>query len=485
MTDSTSEIESFWDTAREIGEVLGKSSDVTVVGHIDADGIAAASIASIALERAGVPHKVRFVKKLDPPEIDRINADQSEAVWLVDLGSGSFSRLVHPGLWICDHHIPDLRKKRRQLNGQNLLSSFFSNHLNPHLFNIDGSSEISGAGVTYCVARQMDPRNQDLSALALVGAVGDFQDSSECRLIGFNRIILGEAIESGLARAITDIRLFGRETRPLVRLLQYSTDPYLPGLTGSPEASSLFLQDLEIEQKEVDRWRHWIDLGPEERRKLASGLTNLLLNSGRGARAVRRLIGEVYLLTAEKEGTELHDTREFSTLLNACGRYGRGDVGMAICKGDRGEKLEEALRLQQSHRQNLSDAIGLVKELGLQRGQWVQYFHGRDEIIDSIVGIVAGMVLGSGEIEADLPLVAFALSEDNKVKVSARGTRDMVRKGLDLAHAVKVASERVGGSGGGHNIAAGGTINQGREEDFLREMEIIISAQMRGSSGSP
>jgi len=472
------DIEGFWSSAEEMAEFLLDANDVTVVAHIDADGVSSASIASSSLERAGVPHRVRFIKKLDPPEMESVNMEGTEAVWLVDLGSGSYSQLRHPGACVSDHHVPDMRARGLQRSGQNTLFSFFSRHLNPHLFGIDGSTELSGSGTTYCVAKKMDARNRDLSAIALVGAVGDFQDSAECRLNGFNRTILAEAENEGVIRAEVDIRLFGRETRPVDRLLQYSADPYLPGLTNNRDGCRLFILEQGVDLKEGERWRRWVDLTREEKVRMTSALCHLLLDSGRGAAAVRRMIGEVYILPKEKEGTELHDAKEFSTLLNACGRYGFAEVGLQVCKGDRGQSLETAVKLQRNHRSNLAGAIEQVKEMGLRRREWIQYFHGQDEIIDSIVGIVAGMVLASGDIPSDLPVIAFALSEGDKVKVSARGTRDMVRKGLDLASAIRLAAESVGGTGGGHNIAAGATIGTGMEEDFLDEIERIIARQM-------
>lgn len=472
------DVQGFLRAAENMADQLKGSSDVLVVGHIDADGVSAASIASTALERAGVPHRVKFIKKLDEKERTELNDEDCETLWLVDLGSGSYSQLDHPGLCVADHHVPDDKSAWRKGEGQNTLFDFCCRHVNPHLFGIDGSYEVSGAGTTYCVARAMDEGNRDLSGLAIVGAVGDFQDSAECRLRGFNRELLQEAEEQGTVKKIIDIQIFGRETRPLSRMLQYSSDPYLPRLTGNIDACKQFIQNLGISEQEEDSWRCWIDLGAEEKRTMASALSNLLLDTGRGSRAIRRLIGEVYLLVEEEEGTELHDAKEFATLLNSCGRYGKAEVGMAVCKGDRSGNLEEALKLQRNHRRRLADAIGTVMELGVERRQWIQHFHAEDEIMDSIVGIVAGMVLGSGEITKEVPVIAFANSDDGNIKVSARGTKELVKKGLDLASAMKRASEKVSGGGGGHNIAAGATIPAGKEEEFLTELEEIVSGQL-------
>ena len=92
---------------------------------------------------------------------------------------------------------------------------------------------------------------------------------------------------------------------------------------------------------------------------------------------------------------------------------------------------------------------------------------------------MAGMLLGSPEVPSDRPLIAFADSQDgtNTVKVSARGTRDMVRSGVDLSIAMRMASEKVGGVGGGHNIAAGATIPEGKKKEFLSMINDIIARQ--------
>ncbi len=476
------DVAGFESAAKRAADGLLTARSATVIAHIDADGVSAASIAKRMLERAGIAATVRFVKKLDEDEVKRSNSAPSDAIWFVDLGSSYFSKFEHPVVCVTDHHIPETPRSSRR-PGQNDLGSFVDDglHVNPHLFGIDGSTDISGAGTTYTVAKHLAKDNVDLLPLAIVGAVGDLQDSAQCRLKGLNRALVESGVGSGVLRATRDIRIFGRETRPVARMLQYSTDPMLPGLTNSDEACHAFLLELGIDLKEGERWRAWIDLSADEHRTVCSALSELLLDNGMGARSVRRLIGDVYILQKEREGTELHDAKEYSTLLNACGRYMKAEIGLDICLGDRGDSYTAGKTLLANHRGNLAEAISLVKELGVQRKEHLQWFHGRDEILDSIVGIVAGMVLGSGEVVADVPMIAFAYSEDEKVKVSARGTRAMVDSGLDLARAIKQASEKVGGTGGGHNIAAGATVPMGKEEEFLEVIDSIIEAQMSPS----
>ena len=175
--------EGFESAALEAASHLRNSTDVLIVAHIDADGITAASIASATLQRAGIEHTVKFLKKLDDTAVKILNED-GRTIWLVDLGSGVCSKFLAPNVVISDHHRPDTSIK---CSSEGNDGEIWLSHVNPHIFGMDGSSEISGAGVTYVISRAMDIKNMDLAALAIVGAVGDFQDSADGHLSGYNR----------------------------------------------------------------------------------------------------------------------------------------------------------------------------------------------------------------------------------------------------------------------------------------------------------
>ncbi|MGZ8880463.1 MAG: DHH family phosphoesterase, partial [Halobacteriota archaeon] len=64
------------------------------------------------------------------------------------------------------------------------------------------------------------------------------------------------------------------------------------------------------------------------------------------------------------------------------------------------------------------------------------------------------------------------------VKVSARGTQTLVQRRLNLARAVSEAANSVGGVGGGHDIAAGATIPEGTETEFLKHLNQLVGLQL-------
>lgn len=479
-----------WASAEEAARALSRAKKVIVATHIDADGISAGAIASEALERKGIRADVRLFKQLDEDAISGLTKARPDIVWYTDLGSGSVSKLGETATVVSDHHVPDVSTGGAEKTGQARLFDFSPVlHVNPQLHGISGATDLSGAGATFLVAAALDGGNADLSHLAVLGGVGDLQDHRTRRLEGLNREIAALAVSTGVLDIVQDIRLFGRETRPVHKMLEYSSDPFLPGITSDEQAAISFLVSNGIELKEGEAWRTWSMLTQEEKDTVIDALRELLTRKARRPDTLLRLTGEVYVLKNEANGSPLRDAKEFATLLNACGRHGRGEVGLAICRGDREGMLQEGLALLRDHRSALSQAISLAKDLGVTRMRNIQYFDAGADIEETIVGTVAGMLLGEAGSDRSAPMVAFAdsmeYSDEPKTKASARGTQDLVSRGMDLSVAMRKAAEAVGGVGGGHNIAAGATIPASRKKDFLGELDRTVEEQLISRARRP
>lgn len=468
--------------AGEIAEKVLSAEEVQIISHIDADGITSASIAYRALERAGEAVEVEFIKQLDEAKIEEIRDGDHGLLWFTDLGSGQINSLKGLDCVITDHHEPVNREEKLGIKERENILNYSTSEilkLNPHHHGINGAKELSGSGTTYLVAKQMDRKNKDLSKLAVLGAVGDLQASEGGRLIGKNREILQDGVEEGVVEKRTDASLYGIESRPIPKVLEYASDPILPGLSGQESACVNFLVENDIQLKENGRWNRWYLLSKEEKRKILSGLAKRMLNQGFPVRNVKRLIGEIYEFPEEERGTMLHQAKEFSTLLNSCGRYGEGKIGLKVCLGDRDEYLKKAKDLLEGHQKILVDCLDYVESIGVEERDHFQFFHGQDRIPDTVVGTVAGMVLSSGDVDKKLPIVAFARSDERDgIKVSSRGTKQLVDKGLDLSVIMDECSKEVGGEGGGHDVAAGAFIPHGKEEEFLEEVGDMIDSQL-------
>jgi RecJ-like exonuclease len=456
---------------------LRAADRVLLASHIDADGLTSAAIAAAALERAGIPFETVFAKQLDEREVARIAATDYETVLFTDFGSGQLD-VIAPyaaeGAFtpvVADHHQPaDLPAGVEEP----------THHLNPLLFGLDGASELSGAGASYVLSRALEPpegNNRDLAGLAVVGAVGDMQ-GTDGGLSGANQGIVEEGVAAGVVEEATDLLVYGRQTRPLPKFLEYATDVRIPGITNDENGAIEFLSDLDLDLKEGGEWRRWVDLTMDERQALVSGLLQRAIASGVPADRIDALVGTTYTLTREEPGTELRDVSEFSTLLNATARYERADVGLAVCLGDREGALDRARTLLRNHRRNLSEGLQWVQNEGTTVEDNVQWFDAGSRIRETIVGIVAGMAVGASGVRGDIPILAFAEKSDEEVKVSARGSHALVRDGLDLSAVMREASRSVGGDGGGHDVAAGATIPTGTREAFVAEADRLVGEQL-------
>jgi RecJ-like exonuclease len=448
------------------------ADELLLASHIDADGLTSAAVASTALERAGVPHEVVFKDQLDETEIASIAATEYDVVLFTDFGSGQLDVITeHEARGdfvpiVADHHQP--------------ADADTEFHLNPLLEGLDGASELSGAGAAYVLARALEPEdvdNRDLAALTVVGAVGDMQES-EGELVGANASIVADGEAVGAVATAKDLSVYGKQTRPLPKLLEYASDVDIPGISNDPDGVRRFLDDVDVDCYGDGDWRTWVDLSMAERQTVTSALVQHAIRRGVPASRIEELVATSYTLPNEPEGTELRDASEFSTLLNATARYERADVGLAVCLGNRDGALDRARELLRNHRRNLSEGVNFVENEGVTFEEHVQWFDADDRIRETIVGIVAGMAMGADGVARDRPILAFANEDDEQVKVSSRGTHHLVRDGLDLSVVMREASRAVGGDGGGHDVAAGATIPRGEREAFVAEADTIVGDQL-------
>ncbi|MDH5795302.1 MAG: DHH family phosphoesterase, partial [Candidatus Bathyarchaeota archaeon] len=339
MAAEDGKIEALLDRTREAAETIlehvEKGRSVLVVSHLDADGLSAAGIMGSALARMNAVFRIRIERWLDENVAREVSAEKDVLSVLTDMGSGHLDILNEKAkgrsLVILDHHQPIGESDEAFV------------HVNPHLFGIDSATDLSGAGTAYLVAKALSEENVDLAGIGVVGALGDLQDKYDERgLGGVNSLIVKDATEAGCLQVETDLIFFGRETRPVHKALAYTTNPFIPGISGEEDKSLAFLVGLGIKPKEGEKWRALRDLSQDEKRRIFSALSDYLVSRGYRSDAAMSLLGTVYILKREEPWTPLRDAREFGVLLNATGRTGKPSLGVAICMGDRSRCLEEA-----------------------------------------------------------------------------------------------------------------------------------------------
>jgi RecJ-like exonuclease len=455
----------FSDDVKAAAEQITAAHEITIISHIDADGISSEAILSQAISRHGIPVRSVFVRQLEPLTMPQVPDDTSFKIF-TDLGAGQQNLLAGRGLkekdvLIVDHHV-----------------SQPGDIMYPQVNCLPyGYTKMSAAGVSYLIAKALDEINIDLAKLAVIGNVGDMMARETCGLVGPVRDLI---VEDGVRhRSVKvckkDLNCYGTATRPVYLSLAYNDDPFIRGISNNPEGAKQFLKKLGIVQQTPDgRWYVWEELSDEDRRTITSALAEQLIANGE---SVDRLLAETYRFPDETPRTPLRNAQEYATLLNACGRWTKPAVGSAILRGDRGMAYREAEHMLGNHRAIIRNLLQYIIETGVTELENVQYLHVGGKFPDTIVGIGAGMALSKLNSKKPILIMCEVPEDKNLTKVSMRTTERVIEKGIDLQKAISDASAEYGGGGGGHKIAAGAFIPKSAEQEFVNRVNRILGEQ--------
>jgi len=464
------------EAAKLLSEEAKKGSQILVLTHFDTDGLASAGILGAALYRLDASIHIRAVDSLDEEALNQSFVDVADLVVLADMGSGMLELLnlkIGKKALVLDHHQPVGKPDEKVF------------HVNPHMFGFDGAREISGSGIAYLVARAMDARNLDLSALAVVGALGDMQDRGEKRLLhGLNSAIVEDGVKAGCLKLDKDLILYGRETRPIHKALAYTSNPFLPGLSGQEDQCLALVTSAGITVKQDERWRTLADLRDEEKQNLLSAIIRAVTSKGIAGKVALNLIGTVYTLPKEERGMPTRDAREFSSLLNACGRMNRHGIAISICLGERGSVIDEGQKVLAEYRKTIAQYMAWVTEAAdrVEELDATYIVHGEGTIDENMTGTISTILVSSGVFDPAKAVLVLARTREGELKISARATEQLVISGLNLGKILQDLTSKYGGSGGGHDIAAGGSVPADSEKELLKELDSKVSRVLREKS---
>ncbi len=301
-----------------------------------------------------------------------------------------------------------------------------------------------------------------------------------------------------------------------------------------------------IKDENLSKFYSWSELDSGTRNILKVALRNSLQGMGKDPALLDGMLGDVYLFPSYPIGSASREAKEFATMLNASGRYIHSK-SEAAPKGTNAEQLSadgeeksegfqgeliikacldpvsfstDAMSKLGNHRENLKKGMEEIHSIVAMKH--IQYIRGRIDskennnkfkytltAEDTILGIIVGMALDQKpnadearpSVRDDMPLIALtdvspdSMEDDDpaqgnkgpsgeRVKVSGRMRRELVDKGIHLGEAMKQASLKVKGVGGGHNVAAGATIPKRKIKAFLDALDAEIGEQKERFSPS-
>lgn len=463
MTRSLDESLSFFKD--KISDCIKSQKSISVTTHIDCDGLTSGSIITKALIRAGAKCTLRTSKEFSQNVIDSLKQDSRDFHIVTDLGGG-FANNLDQAMgeeWIVlDHH---------QISE--------TEHENPRVINawkygIDGGTEICAGGMAYLAALSLDEKNSDLSAVAVVAALGDRQDQGERKsFTGKNFEIANTAKELGLLDIDLDLLLVGRETRPLPDALAFTSQPFIEGLTWNRDTCLSLLNSSGIQLKDGGRWRVPAELNEDEKRKIIQEITKF--TSGKNATDIMsELIGYTYTFPREDRRSFLRDGREFSTMLNSCGRISKSGVGIAICMGDRNKILREGETILSEYRKLIREYMNVLtnERWRISESETCVMVNGEGIVPETMTGTISSLIAGSPHNSGKI-IILRTKGEENTIKFSSRKSFGC-KSPINLSELMKTGAEKFNGIGGGHDGAAGAKISKDKLNDFLDYLDVNV-----------
>ncbi|MDR2854771.1 MAG: DHH family phosphoesterase [Methanomicrobiales archaeon] len=452
-------------------EVIQASDAVTIISHIDADGITSESILSQAISRLEIPVKTAFIRQLDPLTLHQIPQDDSLKIFS-DLGSGQQVLIEQLGfasdqVVIVDHHVSQPSE---------------SEYLEVNSLKY-GEHKTSAAGIAYLISKELDSANTDLAKLGIIGNVGDMMDREDLCFTGLAKTILEDAINYGNVEIWKkDLNIYGISTRPLPNALAYTDDIDIPGISNDISGAQRFLERLGVVSPHGKAWPVWQDLSFEQKQSITSALVEHVIAHNRSAE--RMFIDHYLFLDERREYGPLLNASEYATLLNSCGRWSKPALGSAICRGDRGTSYLEADIMLRNHRAKIREVLEYITDKGVSEYSHMLFIHVGSLFPDTIVGIGSGIALSRLNPKKPILIMCEDSMDETVTKVSMRTKPDVIKSGVDLQAALSMVAEKYGGSGGGHKIAAGAFIPKEVEQEFVEDVNRVLAEQFGTSENN-
>ena len=449
----------------KISDCIKSKKSISITTHIDCDGLTSGSIIAKALIREGANCTLRTSKEFSKNIVESFKTDSRDFHIVTDLGGG-FAKELNQTLgddWIIlDHHQISEEEKDNQ------------NVINAWKYGIDGGSEICAGGMAYLAAMALNEKNSDLSEIAVVSALGDRQDQGERKsFTGKNFEIANTAKELGLVEIDLDLLLVGRETRPLAEAIAFTSQPFIEGLTWNKETCLSILKSSGIKLKEEGRWRVPAELTEEEKKLVIKTITDFSPDKNT-TEVMSELIGYTYTFPKEDKRSFLRDGREYSTMLNSCGRINRSGVGMAICMGDRNQVLTEGEGILTDYRKKIKEYMNILsnERWRISENENCIMVNGEDIVPETMTGTISSLIAGSPKNIGKI-VILRTRAEANTIKFSSRKSFGCKSK-INLSELMRTGAEKFDGIGGGHNAAAGAKITKDKLDEFLKYLELNV-----------
>lgn len=423
--------------ARKFLRLCETGKEIQVISHFDTDGITSATIIIQTLRKLDKNFSLKIVKVMDEEVIN--NLSKEKITLFLDLASNSLAQIKNAGLqdvFIVDHHevTQEIPENITILNTQ-----------------LHEKQKMSASCLVYLFCKELVPESKELAKLGVLGMIGDMLGDEIDKLD--NRIL-----EDGEIKRKRGLLIYP-STRPLNRVLEYCSDPYIPEVTGNTEGVLDLLREIGL--KPINgRYKSLLELDEEEMSKL---VTAIMLKNPKTRN--KQIIGDIFLI---KLYNKLEDARELSAKVNACSRLGESGLAIQLLmENTKAKKKAESIYIK--YKQHIISGLKFVNEINKTQGKGYVIINAGNQIKDTIVGVIASILSSSALYEDGTIITTMALEEQGeKIKVSSRIAG---RTGRNVREVLSQVIDEIGGEVGGHAMAAGCVIDKSKEKEFITLLE--------------
>jgi single-stranded DNA-specific DHH superfamily exonuclease len=443
------------EVSQKIQELVDQEKRFLLVSTKDADGIAATILLLHYFYLNNAEAHAVYLENINKETIKDLYATFPEDAFIfVDSGSGFtgwIKAFANRETFIIDHLF--LEEKERVIKGTIY-------QVNPRIFGIDSSREISSSGIAYFLLKKLGHEFREISYLSLAGSIGDLQELEG--FIGINEQILNELIEDGLVEVKKGLKLFGLASKPLYKAIQLSLETYIPGISGSEERAIEFLSKLKIPLKKGGCFTTYLDLTEDEQRKLVSEIIKLRLKEN--VPNAEKIVGDLYLIS---NGFYFREIHEVTALLNAAAKLNKISTAIAFLLGDK-RFFDEAQDITVEYKSILTQILKCIVEHEIE----ISNLNGIS-LLDlssvcsepSLVSPISNFLSTSSLIPSKLIVVCCSREDNVYASVRTAPFRNIFK-------VVKLASEKVGASLSGYDPLGGVVVEKEKLEEFIKSLKI-------------
>lgn len=462
---------------KDVADIIkGVDGFISVLTHYDADGLASGGAITRYLSLLNKRFVIRSAAAITDKILSEFFSIKSSLYIVQDMGSGDIDILIKKWrgmsensiLIVIDHH--KLGEEVLEEEGDFII-------LNPEIFGYDGGKVGCTSVLTSLVGYfGSGERDKYFVEIGLVGATGDMQlnDSVE----GINKYLLDLGVKLGIVKYEREFVFFTPRKLPVHKAIVWNMVPYIPGFSGRDDIGLNIVRKSGIKYRDKDgRYLTIEELRDDDKEKLLELITKFIASKGIEDVSTDDFLVNVYYLLGETD-PYLQTTGEFSNILSSCGRMDREEVAILLAAGFRNKEtkvLDEAKRIFDERRKVLARYLNIADSVVKRYGDRIVLIDMRGkEFSHKFSGTISTLYSRSPNYRDDI-IVVLSYMDKEGIKISARAPRQLVDEGFDLSVKMRMLSKRLGGRGGGHNVAAGALVPLKADSIIVDELIKILS----------